>query len=815
MNIWQDLRYAVRLLRKSPAFTLTAILTLALCIGANTAIFSVVDAVLLRPLPYPEPERLAMVARYVQRASKGNDETSQTGKIWEAIRDHTASLESAVFQDGADGVNFETQDRVEYVKQQRVSAGFFHVLRISPLLGREFTKEEDRRGGPAVTLLSYSFWQRAFQGDRKVLGQTIRLHGALHTVVGVMPAGLQTSAEADLWTPIRPSTTNEGEGLNYGVMARLKDGVTWGQADSQLQAAGIPPLKEMAREWNIPADVSMRLRLISLQAGLTEDLRKPLSVLWAAVGAVLLIGCVNIAGLLFARGASRSREIATRMALGGGRGVVVRQLLMESFVLAICGGLLGIVFGYWGVEGLQWLARDSFHIWQTVSIDGRVLTATLLVSLLTSILVGLLPAMRASRIDIHAALVESGGRGFAGNRNRWPRRLLVMSEIALGVVLLVGAGLLIRTFAHLRNLQPGFDSTNVVVAKLSLQDEAYKTSQGVIRFLQRSTEQVRQLPGVEAVGAVTTLPYERFMNYVFRRLDGPHVDDPNRPPLITDIAYASPEYFQALGIPLLRGRFFRDGDDPSATQVVIVNGAFVKKYLSNQEAIGSHINFGDQSREIIGVIGDVQQKPGWGGNFGPLASMATIYFPMTQAPDGALQSMNLVVRERGSLRNAIADIQKAVKSVDTRVPFTAFRTMSEVKALSLSSQRFQAILLGILSGLALLLASIGIYGLIAHSVVERTREMGIRMALGASLAQVVRTVAVPGIALACVGAVLGIVLAVFATRVLQSMVWGVSTTDPLTYAGVALMLLLVAFAASLIPALRLTRLNPAETLREE
>lgn len=628
-EIARDLRYAVRVLRKSPTFTLTAVTTLALCIGANTAIFSVVDAVLLRPLPYPRPERLFSVARHFHGRGSDGYQTNLWGAAWEAVRDHATYTDAAVFSDGSMGVNFAAGGRVEYVKQQRVSAGFFRVLAVAPLIGREFSPEEDRAGGPAVTVLSYALWKRAFGADPSIVGQAVSLRGEPHTVVGVLPASFQSSVPADLWTPLRPSRTGEGAGSNYAVVTRLRDGASWAQANGQMAAIGEPLLRQFGQE------PSTQLSLISFQRGLTMDTRQPLLILWAAVGLVLLIGCVNIAGLLLARAASRTRELATRMALGSGRAALIRQMLAESVALGLCGGAAGALLGWLGVKALKALMPDSLNIWQVVELDWRVLAVTACASIAAGILFGLYPALIASRIEIRAALGEAG-RAVAGGRNPWPRRMLVSSEVALGVVLLVGAGLLIRTFAHLRGQNPGFDAGNVITAQLSLQDARYATSQSVNRLFDESLARMRELPGVDSAAVTLSLPYERALNSGFQRLDGRHVDTESQ---ITNFFYVTPQYFRVLRIPLLRGRLFTAGDNSTAAPAMLVSEAFVKMYMAGDDAIGRHLDLGGgDRREIVGVVGDVQQKSGWGDGR-PLAAMPDIYIPAAQTPGEFFQGV--------------------------------------------------------------------------------------------------------------------------------------------------------------------------------
>ena len=807
----RDLRYAVRVLRKSPTFTAAAVATLALCIGANTAIFSVVDAVLLRPLPYPAPERLFSVARHFQGKGSESYQTNLWGSAWEAVRDNATYLDAAVFSDGSMGVNFAAGGGVDYVKQQRVSAGFFRVLGIKPLIGREFSMNEDRPAGPAVTVLSYALWKRVFHADPSIVGQAVTLRGEPHIIVGVLPAGFRSIVPADLWTPLRPSRSGEGGGSNYAVVARLHSGASWAQANGQIEAIGAPLMRQYGQ------DASTRLRLISFQRGLTVDVRQPILILWAAVGVVLLIGCVNIAGLLLARAAGRTREMATRMALGSGRAALIRQMLAESVVLGLCGGAAGTGLGWLGVKALKALTPASLNLWQAVDLDWRVLAATAFASIAAGILFGLYPALAASRLQIRAALGEAG-RAVAGGRNPWPRRLLVTSEVALGVVLLVGAGLLIRTFAHLRGLNPGFDAHNVITAELSLQDARYATSQSVNRLFEQSLARMRELPGVESAAVTISLPYERALNTGFQRMDGPHVDTESQ---ITNMFYITPEYFRVLRIPLLRGRVFTAADSSISAPATVVSEAFVKMYMPGDEPVGRHLDLGGgEKREIVGVVGDVQQKSGWGDG-APTAAMPDIYIPAMQVQDKFMQlvhtwfSPSWTVRSAGPAEGVIAGMQRALESVDPQLPFAGFHSMEDVRYRALSQERFQVVLLGALAGMALLLATVGIYGLIANSVAERTRELGIRLALGATVPQAIRSVALPGVALALAGVIVGSVLAAFATQMLRHLVWGVRPGDPLTFAAVGVGLLGVAAAASFLPALRVTRLNPAETLRQE
>ena len=808
-NLGRDLRYGGRVLRKSPGFAAVAIATLALGIGANTAVFSVVDAVLLRPLPYPEPERLGAVVNHWTKHGEQGIEDSEDGKTWELLRDHAAYLDCAAFA-GAAKVNFAAQGQVRYVTQERVGAGFFRVLGVQPLYGREFTKDEDREGGPAVAVLSYGLWKNMLHGDEPVLQHTVMLRGERFTVVGIMPPEFRTSALADVWMPLRPSTHGEGNGANYGVAVRLRPGAAWPQADSQVRAIGVIRFKDE----KLDPGTSVRMGVISLKQYLGLDVSKSLVILWIAVGAVLLIGCVNIASLLLARASGRTREIATRMALGGGRAVVFRQLLTESLLLAVLGGAAGVLLGYLGVRGLEYLARDTFNLWQTVRLDGRVLLMTSGITFSACLLFGLYPAWQGTRGQIRDALAESGGRAVAGGRSRWARRVLVVAEVMLSVALLIGAGLLLRTFTYLRNLRPGFDSSGVVTATLSLQDARYQTSEKVNQLFDQSLERIGELPGVEAAAVALALPYERGINDGFK-LPG---DGPSDYHMTVEF-YVTPDYFRALRIPMLGGRVFTQADGPQSKKVVIINQTFAKKYFPGRNPVGMHINDG---LEIVGLAGDVlMQGTHASGGYAPLAAVPLLFVPAAQVSDAYMRIMHVwfspswIVRTSAPPEALMRGMQRAMQSVEPLLPFSGFRQLSEVKSKTLGSQRLETSLMGVMAGLALLLATIGIYGLIAHSVSERTRELGIRMAMGATAGQALSLVTLPGLALAGIGCVLGCLLGWQAAQLMRHLIWGVSTTDAWTFGAVPCLFLLVAAVASLLPAWRITRLNPADTLRSE
>ena len=809
MTLAHDARFAFRRLRKNPAFTLVVLLTLGLCIGANTAIYSVLDAVLLRPAPYPSPERLALVVTAWQQNGKQGIEESLTGALYEGVRDHATLLDVAAYS-GDSGANFAWQGRSEFIRQQRVSSGFFRVLGIPPQVGREFTRQEDVPGGAAVAVLSYGLWQRVFHGDPSAIGRSMNLRGEPYTVVGVMPRGFRSTSVVDVWTPLRPSRTGEGSGQNYGVVARVRPSATWASASEQLKA--ISPGLQADSGWSRNAVIEQRIE--PLQTGVTSDIRSELLITWAAVLVVLLIGCVNVAGLLLARSSARSREIATRMALGGGRAAIVRHLLMESLLLALGGGVLGIAIGTAALGWLKRLGAEGFELWHPIAIDSRVLAAMMGIAILTSLVFGLLPAVSTSRLDIRSVLVE-GGRGVSGGRRHWGRNALVACEVALSLVLLVSAGLLVRTLSYLNGLNPGFDPHNVLTAQVSLQDARYRTESAVNRLFAQTLDRVRRIPGVESAAVALTLPYERPLNDGFRLLDGTDAQFHG-----VEVVYTTPGYFETLRMRQIEGRGFRESDSPDSLKVAVVSESFAAKYFKGREAVGRHVALEKTPVEIVGVVGDVQQHSGL-GSYGPVSVEPTLYIPVAQTSDAFLQvvhtwfSPRWAIRAAGATGSVAAQVQAAVAAVDPLLPVAKFQTIGDLQANITRDQRYHAALFSILAGLAVLLAAIGLYGLISQSVTRRTHEFGIRMALGASAGQAVGSAMKPGLLLSLAGVAAGYVLSLGAVRYLEHLVWGVRPGDPITFVSTAAVLLAVAALASLAPALRILRLDPARTLRSE
>ena len=813
--IADDLKYGLRQLIKAPGFSITAILTLALAIGANTAVFSLVDAVLLKSIPYPRPERLGTMGAIYSRSGAEIERGSMalTGARWKAIQTQAKSVDAAIFSVISAQVSLVAQSRTLTVAPQRVSAGYFRVLGVPPLVGREFTPEEDVVGGPALAILSEPLWRTVFEGNTAVVGKTILLKGEPHTVVGVMPASFRNNTDADLWTPIRPSTQGEGAGTNYAAVVRLKDGVTWAQAVAEVGAAADSETSRRTSD----EGVTMSHTLLPLQDQMASDVRVPLLLLSGAVGVVLLVACVNLAGLLLARAGRRTREIATRLAVGGDRKAVMRQLLTESLMLALIGGIAGLAIGAAALEALKGTATSLLLTpWGQVALDARVLSVTLGLTMLTAILFGLVPAIQATRLDLQAALSEGGTRAVAGGAKGWPRRLLVVAEVALGVVLLVGAGLLVRTFMYLQTLPAGFDPTNVVAVSASLEDARYEKHETIEQLFARSLERLRSMPGVDSAAISLGLPYERILNMGARLVNG----DTRSDFIFTTATYVTPGYFEMLRLPVIGGRTFREADTRTSAPAAIINQAFAKRYFNDRDPVGQYIFASGTTREVVGVVGNVQQRGGF-QNYGPVDALPGFYLPFSQFPGGGLRTIHgwfstaWIVRQAhdGAVNELI--MRRAMAEIDPQLAVSAVRSVDDVRATALSRQRILMMLVAALGGLALFLAAIGIHALISSGVNERTRELGIRMALGATVGQTIRDAALPGITMAIAGLVAGCVVAYGASGYIRSLLWGVKENDPVTFVAVIGALLTVAVAASVMPALRVRKLDPVALLRSE
>jgi predicted permease len=820
--LWRDVKYAVRVLRRTPAFTLTAITTLALVIGANTAVFSLADAILLRPLPYPHPEQLGML--FVEgKSTKGESQwQSHDGTTWEVVRDGASVVDVAVMAGGfGHDVNLVVGGSALSVSQARVGSGYFHVLGVAPVIGREFSRDDDRPGGPAVCVLSHQLWQRVFGGDAGAIGQSMLLRGERYDVIGVMPASFENPGEpADVWTPVRPSRTGEGGGTNFDIIARVKDGHTWQEAIAAMPALDADFYKRVTGQDNT-VGFTGRFSMVPLQDPLVADVQQPITMLGGAVFTVLLIACVNLAVLLLVRGGGRTKEIATRMALGGGRRDVLRQLMVENAVLGVAGGALGLLVGYLGLEGLKALGGRTFEQWTHVTLDARMLAFTMGLSVVTCLLFGLVPAIQASRLDVQGALAEGGSRSIAGSSKTWPRRVLVGAEVALGVALLVVTSLLIRAFINLRSIDPGFDPTHVITASVSLQDARYKTAVKMNQLFDETVRRLEATPGIESAAVSLELPYRRLLNEGFR-----FADDPPDKGRIANVMYITPDFYRTLRVPLVAGRMLSTSDAVTAPPVVVVNQGFMKFASDGHDPIGRRVRLNGVEREIVGIVGDVKvTSSGFfltGMMKGPLTSGPLIYLPAAQTPDGFL-GVHIWFSPMWTVRTsspAVAEeaLQRAMTTVDPLLPLGRIQRMVDLQAAATSRQRLLMILVGVLGAAAVLLAAVGIHGLIAHSVQQRTREFGIRLALGATPGGTVRGVAVSGVVIAGCGAVVGVGLAILAVRLAESLVssdylWGVDTRAPSTYLIVAALLVAIAAIASVIPALRILRVDPAETLR--
>ncbi len=803
----QNLKFAVRQLVRNPGFTLTVIVTLALSIGANTAIFSIVNALMLKSLPYAQPERMGVIFARITGPDSSDGIRWIDGEQWEALRDNVPSLISGLTSGIASGANLLAGDHVQYLHDGRVSAHYFDVLAIRPLLGRTFTEDEDRPHGPNAAVLSYSLWRETFGGDRSILGRAIQLKGDTYTVVGVLPAGAVTPLNADLYTPIRGSRKGEGQGTNFGVITRLRDGATWLQADAEINRAwAVRTAKYIGRH----PGAQVTYYSVPLQKGQAAELRPQAMALMLAAGLILLIACANLAGLTLVRMARRTSEIATRLALGASAWQIQKQLWVENLVLAGLGGAAGVGVGFLALRGLLSLLPKNFLPVAGVPLDGRVLAFTLAVSVLTSLLFGMLPALAVRRVDLRSSIAS---RAVAGGDRLRLRQALIAGEVALTVVLLAGSGLLIRTLIHLETLPPGFNPTGVLAAKASLDDARYHDGTAFIKLLDESTAAMRRIPGVENAAVGLSLPYERALNNSVKLHDGPQAGVG----IGTDFVYVTPGYFGTLQMPILAGRDFLSSDGPKTQPVAVINRAFAQKYFPGINPVGRTI---DAATVIVGVVSDVQLSSGL-NPVAPLESEETMYIPATQMPVPALGVIHTwfqpswIVRTAGPVEGLTAQMQRALQSADPGLPFSGFYSMSDLMAQTLVMQRIEVALLGTMAGLALLLSAVGIFALVASMVAQRNREIGIRIALGSTIRQAMARVSGPGARASALGLLAGLVLCAVALRAMRSVLYGVGVYDAPTIVAVVLTLLAVTLLASAGPALRIARIDPAKTLREE
>jgi putative ABC transport system permease protein len=818
-----DLHHSLRVLAKSPAFTTVAVAALALGIGANTAIFTVVNKVLLEPLPYPESNRIMRLARAFPQGH-GNSISIPKFMAWKKSNQAFNAL--AMYDFSGPSLNLGQGDHPEQVKAIHVTADYFAVFGVAPGLGRAFLPEEDLPGGAKVVVLGHDLWKAHFGGDPTLVGKQLLLGGAPYSVVGILPPGFHSDPPADAFLPFQADPNSTNQGHIYLVAGRLKPGVSIQTAQANMKMAG-----EQFRQTNpLWMDKTESVAVLPLQEDVTGNVRLPLLVLTGAVAFVLLIACANVANLLLARAAGRQKEIAIRTALGAGRWRLFRQLLGESLLLAGASGVLGLAIGAWGVRLLLALSpgnlpriNDQDHVASAVTaLDWHVLVFALAVSLLTGLLFGVLPAWRVSRLDVNSVLKEGGGRSGSGLRHNRVRNVLVVAEMALAVILLVGAALMIRTFAGLRSVQPGFETHNVITMQTSLSNSRYDSTAKAALLVHQATERLEALPGVEAAAITVMLPLQGGLDLPFT-IDAHPPTNGDRYSGDENWRFVSPHYFSAFHIPLLRGRRFDERDSGGAERVVIVNQAMAKKYWPKEDPIGQRISIGkglgpdfvEPAREIVGIVGDAREAGLNGSN------QEIMYVPEAQVTDGLTKLANSVIPLSWIIRTATdpvplgAAMQRELLAVDAQLAVSKIRSMEQVVSESTARQNFNMLLLTIFAGLALVLAAIGIYGLMSYSVEQRLQELGIRMALGAGGGQMLKLVVGQGMKLTAIGAVVGLAAAFGLARLLASLLFGVKTTDPLTYAAVALILCAVALLACLIPALRASKIDPIIALRYE
>ena len=804
--MWSDTQYALRNIAKKPLFYSVVILTLALGIGANAAIFTVVNGVLLQPLPYPHPDRLMMV--WTHNPRQGFDKDVGTYPNFEDWRRGSQSFERMSAYSGASVTLTGTGDPTQ-IRGARVTHEFFETMGVAPLQGRAFSSANGQAGGERVVIVAHGLWTRRFGADASIIGRRIVLDGVPHEVIGVMPGSFKHPADAELWMPLAPVGDFQalfGARGSYWltIIGRLKPGVKQAAAQSEMDAIAARLEKEY------PANAGIGIRLVTMHEELVGDVKRPLLILLGAVCFVLLIACANVANLLLTRAASRQRELAIRAALGADRGRLVRQLLTESVVLGLLGGAVGLMLAILSTDVLQTLAPAELPRLSDITVDRQVLAYAAGASVFTSLLFGLLPALHASRRDSSGHLKEGGRTGTDGRQGGRVRAALAAGELAIALVLLVGAGLLIRSFIALNNEDPGFATRGVLALRLQLPAAAYGEPARIAGFYEQLVERLDALPGVESAAAGSSLLLSRLPASASINIEG-------RPPLPANarnipVPYDSvtPEYFSTLRIALRRGRMFTRADGAQSQQVVMVNEAFVRRFFPGEDPLGRRVTFDNPSRPgarwqtIVGVVADTKR-----GGF-EREPWAETYFPMRQAPDSRAF---VLLRTSGDPITLIAAAQAAVWSIDRNQAIASIRTVPELLAQRELNRRFTTLLLGVFASVALVLAIIGTYGVIAHATAQRTQEIGIRMALGADRRTILRMVLIGGLRIAATGLAIGVFGALALTHVLSGLLFGVSARDPLTFVVVPAALLVVALAACWIPARRAMQVEPVIALR--
>ena len=801
-----DLRYALRMQLKNPGFTIVAVIALALGIGANTAIFSVVNTVLLRPLPYKDPERLVMVWEDATKNGYPRDTPAAANFVdW---RDQNQVFEGmAAIAD--ESFNLTGAGDPERLEGRTVSANLFPMLGVEPQFGRVFTAAEDQPGSNRVVLLSYGLWQRRFGGDSNIVGQSLTLNGESYTVVGVLPARFQFPTSDDqVWVPIAftPEQAANRNRHYLQVVGRLKPGVTLAQAQTEMNTIA-SRLQQQYPETNTDVGAAVT----SLHEHLVGDIKPALLILLGAVGLVLLIACANVANLLLARAAVRQKEIAVRVALGARRLRLIRQFLTESVLLSTLGGVVGLVIAYTGLVLLRTFIPENISQAREISIDLKVLGFTLFVSVATGVIFGLAPAIQAVRFNQSETLKEGGRDAATGGSGKRLRSLLVTAEVAISLVLLIGAGLLINSFVRLRNVDPGFRSDNLLTMKIVMPESKYLDRERRIAFYTDLVQRVQSLAGVRSAAITTNLPLYRQGNSISVRIDG----RPEPPPgqeLIVVTRIISPGYFDTMTIPLLSGRKLSDQDTAATPTVAVVSETMARSFWPNEDPVGKRIAIGEIRSDrdwinIIGVVKDVRQVK--------LTADPKPQMYLTYRQFGFFDSRDLVVKTDVDPASMAATVRKAVWDIDKDQPVSNIQTMEAILADSIARQRFSMVLLAIFAGVALVLAGVGIYGVMSYSVAQRTHEIGIRMALGAQTGAVLKLAVGYGMTLVIIGIVIGLVAAFALTRLMSTLLFGLTATDPTTFTLISILLILVAAIASYIPARRATKVDPIIALRYE
>jgi putative ABC transport system permease protein len=801
-TLWQDVRYAVRMLAKNPGFSAIAILTLALGIGANTAIFSVVDAVLLRPLPFRNPERLV----WMHGRFSLSDQAAVSPADFLVYRGQNSTFEhlDALFM-ATNLSNLAGVDRPQQAKAGIVTNGFFETLGLRPLLGRTFLPSDEQTKEPQVVVLGHRLWQERFGADPGVVGKSLRLDGKEKTVVGVLPVDVPLLLDADLWLPA--PYENEGMHSHRGhflaLVGLLKPGVTLGQAQADMDGIAARLEKEFPE-----TNTTWGLRLVPLHTELVGDVRPALLVILGTVGLVLLIACANIASLLLARNSVRAREIAIRTALGAGRSRLIRQMLTESVLLAFAGAAAGILLANGGVQLLKQLGPESLPRLNEVSVSGPVLAFTAVLAIVTGILFGLGPALQATRRDLTVSLKEGGAAGQSRSKHR-AHDVLVVAEVTLSLVVLIASGLLLNSFWRLIHVPPGFDPSHVMTAQISLVEENYKQDSQRATFFGQLQARIEALPGVEAAGFISELPLSGQANDTFFTI-AEHPPADAREHNDADFREVAGDYFRAMRMPLLTGREFTPADAAS-NKVMIINEPLAKRYFPGESPIGKHLQIlrGDGesvSWEIVGIVGGVK-------HFSLQENLRSqMFFPYAQATSA---TMNLTVRSSGNPLGLAAAVRGILRGMDPEQAVSAFRAMDDVVSTTTAGSRFNAILLGAFGGIALLLTATGIFGVLSYLVTHRTREIGLRVALGAQPRDVLRVIVGHGMRLALIGVAIGLAGAFVLTRWMSSFLFDVKPTDPLTFAAVVFLLAATAFLACYLPARRAMRVDPMVALRYE